>query len=224
MATVPFQWDDPLQLETQLTEEERMVRDSIRAYAEEKLMPRVIKANREETFDAEVFKDLGDLGVYGASIPEAEGGSGLNHVCYGLTARELERVDSAYRSTASVQCSLVIHPIHAFGSDEQKKKYLPKLISGDAVGCFGLTEPDQGSDPGGMKTRADKADGGYVLNGNKMWISNAPAADVFVVWGKLDGVIRGFILEKGMKGLSAPKMEGKLSLRASVTGEIVMNN
>jgi glutaryl-CoA dehydrogenase len=224
MATVPFQWDDPLQLEAQLTEEERMVRDSIHDYAQEKLMPRVIRANREETFDEEVFKDLGALGVYGASIPEADGGSGLNHVCYGLTARELERVDSAYRSTASVQCSLVIHPIHTFGSDEQKKKYLPKLISGDAVGCFGLTEPDQGSDPGGMKTRAEKADGGYVLNGNKMWISNAPAADVFVVWGKLDGVIRGFILEKGAKGLSAPKMEGKLSLRASVTGEIVMNN
>ncbi|MEL0108188.1 MAG: acyl-CoA dehydrogenase [Rhodospirillaceae bacterium] len=224
MAKTPFQWDDPFFLEDQLSEEERMVRDTIRDYAQDKLMPKVIQVNRDEEFDHNAFQDLARLGVYGTLVPEEFGGSNLNNVCYGLTSRELERVDSAYRSIAGLQVSLVIHPIMTFGSDEQKKKYVPKLVSGELIGCFGLTEPDHGSDPGGMKSRAVKQDGGYVLNGNKMWISNSPVADVMVVWAKLDDVIRGFILEKGMKGLSTPKINGKLSLRASVTGEIVMED
>ncbi len=218
-----FQWDDPFFFEDQLEEDERLVRDTARSYAREKLMPRILEANRNETFDRDIIHEMGELGLFGTTLPEEYGGAGLNHVCYGLAAREVERVDSAYRSTMSVQSSLVIHPIHAYGSEEQRRKYLPGLASGELVGCFGLTEPDHGSDPGGMKTRAEKIDGGYKLTGNKMWISNSPYADVFVVWAKLDGRIRGFILEKGMGGLSAPKIEGKFSLRASPTGEIVMD-
>ena len=218
-----FQWDDPFFFEDQLEEEERLVRDTARSYAQERLMPRILEANRNETFDRDIIHEMGELGLFGATLPEEYGGAGLNHVCYGLATREVERVDSAYRSTMSVQASLVIHPIHAYGSEEQRRKYLPGLASGDLVGCFGLTEPDHGSDPGGMKTRAEKVDGGYRLTGNKMWISNSPYADVFVVWAKLDDRIRGFILEKGMDGLSAPKIEGKFSLRASPTGEIVMD-
>ncbi|MDE0539255.1 MAG: acyl-CoA dehydrogenase [Rhodospirillales bacterium] len=218
-----FQWDDPFFFEDQLEEEERLVRDTARSYAQERLMPRILEANRNETFDRDIIHEMGGLGLFGATLPEEYGGAGLNHVCYGLAAREVERVDSAYRSTMSVQASLVIHPIHAYGSEEQRRKYLPGLASGELVGCFGLTEPDHGSDPGGMKTRAEKIDGGYRLTGNKMWISNSPYADIFVVWAKLDDRIRGFILEKGMGGLSAPKIEGKFSLRASPTGEIVMD-
>ena len=219
----PFQWDDPFFLDDQLDETERMVRDTARDYAQDKLMPRVVEANRTERFDPEIFPELGAVGLLGPTIPETYGGPGVNHVCYGLAAREIERVDSGYRSTMSVQSSLVMYPIFAYGTEEQRQKYLPKLARGEWIGCFGLTEPDHGSDPGGMKTRAEKIDGGYRLSGNKMWISNAPVADVFVVWGKLDGVIRGFILEKGMKGLTAPKIEGKLSLRTSITGEVVMD-
>ena len=218
-----FQWDDPFFFEDQLEEEERLVRDTARSYAQERLMPRILEANRNETFDRDIIHEMGGLGLFGATLPEEYGGAGLNHVCYGLVTREVERVDSAYRSTMSVQSSLVIHPIYTYGSEEQRKKYLPGLASGELVGCFGLTEPDHGSDPGGMKTRAEKIDGGYKLTGNKMWISNSPYADVFVVWAKLDDRIRGFILEKGMDGLSAPKIEGKFSLRASPTGEIVMD-
>ena len=218
-----FQWDDPFFFEDQLEEDERLVRDTARSYAQERLMPRILEANRNETFDRDIIHEMGELGLFGTTLPEKYGGAGLNHVCYGLAAREVERVDSAYRSTMSVQASLVIHPIHAYGSEEQRRKYLPGLASGELVGCFGLTEPDHGSDPGGMKTRAEKIDGGYRLTGNKMWISNSPYADVFVVWAKLDDRIRGFILEKGMDGLSAPKIEGKFSLRASPTGEIVMD-
>ncbi len=219
-----FAWDDPLLLDDQLDEDERMVRDAARAYCQEKLLPRVREAFRNEVFHREIMNEMGELGFLGSTIGEEYGGAGVNHVCYGLIAREVERVDSGYRSAMSVQSSLVMHPIHAYGSEEQRRKYLPKLATGEWVGCFGLTEPDHGSDPGGMKTRAAKVDGGYVLNGAKMWITNSPIADVFVVWGKTeDGVIRGFVLEKGMKGLSAPKIEGKFSLRASVTGEIVMD-
>ncbi len=219
-----FQWDDALLLDQSLTEEERMVRDSARDYCQEQLMTRVLEANRHEHFHREIMNEMGELGLLGPTIPEEYGGAGVNHVSYGLIAREVERVDSGYRSAMSVQSSLVMHPIHAFGSEEQRKKYLPKLATGEWVGCFGLTEPDAGSDPGSMKTRAAEVDGGYRLNGAKMWITNSPIADVFVVWGKLDGVIRGFILEKGMEGLKAPKIEGKFSLRASITGEIVMDN
>ena len=219
-----FQWDDPFALEAQLSVEERMVRDSARDYAQGKLMPRILEANRHERFDPAILTEMGALGFLGATIPEEFGGAGVNHVCYGLIAREIERVDSSYRSVLSVQSSLVMHPIHAYGSDAQRKKYLKKLAKAELIGCFGLTEPDFGSDPGGMRTRAEKADGGYVLTGNKMWISNAPIADVFMIWAKLDGVIRGFILEKGMKGLSAPKIHGKFSLRASTTGEVVMDD
>ncbi len=218
-----FQWDDPFFFEDQLEEDERLVRDTARSYAQEQLMPRILEANRNETFDRDIIHEMGELGLFGTTLPEEYGGAGLNHVCYGLAAREVERVDSAYRSTMSVQSSLVIHPIHAYGSEEQRRKYLPGLASGELVGCFGLTEPDHGSDPGGMKTRAEKIDGGYKLTGNKMWISNSPYADVFVVWAKLHDRIRGFILDKGMDGLSAPKIEGKFSLRASPTGEIVMD-
>jgi glutaryl-CoA dehydrogenase len=217
-----FQWDDPLLLEDQLTEEERMVRDTARAYCQEKLMPRVLEAHRHEKFDREVMREMGKLGFLGSTIA-GYGCAGVNHVCYGLIAREVERVDSGYRSALSVQSSLVMHPIHEFGTEAQRKKYLPKLASGESIGCFGLTEPDVGSDPGGMVTRAKKVDGGYVLQGAKMWISNAPHADVFLIWAKDDaGEIRGYLVDKGAKGLSVSKIEGKFSLRVSPTGEIAL--
>ena len=222
-----FDWEDAFRLEDQLTEEERLVRDAARSYAQDKLQPRVIEAFREEKTDPDIFREMGELGLLGSTIPEAYGGAELGYVAYGLVAREVERVDSGYRSMMSVQSSLVMYPIYAYGSEEQRMKYLPKLASGEYIGCFGLTEPDAGSDPGGMKTRATKTADGYRLNGSKMWISNSPIADVFVVWAKSDahdGKIRGFVLDKGMKGLSAPKIGGKLSLRASITGEIVMDN
>jgi glutaryl-CoA dehydrogenase len=222
-----FNWEDPFMLETELTDEERMIRDAARAFSQDVLQPRVIDAYREERPDPGVFAEMGEMGLLGTTIPEEYGGLGAGYVSYGLAAREVERVDSGYRSMMSVQSSLVMYPIYAYGSEEQRQKYLPKLSTGEWIGCFGLTEPDAGSDPGGMKTRAEKVQGGYVLNGTKMWISNAPFADVFVVWAKSEdhgGKIRGFVLEKGMKGLSAPKIEGKLSLRASTTGEIVMEN
>ena len=219
-----FQWDDPLLLEGQLTEDERMVRDSARAYCREKLMPRVLEAHRHEKYDRAIFNEMGALGFLGSTI-EGYGCAGVNHVCYGLIAREVERVDSGYRSGMSVQSSLVMHPIHAYGTEEQRRKWLPRLATGELLGCFGLTEPDFGSDAGGMITRAKKVDGGYLLNGAKMWISNSPIADLFVIWAKDDaGEIRGFVLEKGAKGLSAPKIEGKFSLRTSVTGEVVMSD
>jgi glutaryl-CoA dehydrogenase len=227
MARQEFQWDDPFLLEEQLSEDERMIRDTARAYAQGKLQPRVIEAYRNETTDPAIFREMGELGLLGVTVPDTYGGVGASYVAYGLVAREVERVDSGYRSMMSVQSSLVMYPIHAYGSEEQRQKYLPKLISGEFIGCFGLTEPDAGSDPGGMKTRAVKTDGGYRLTGSKMWISNAPIADVFVVWAKSGAhgnAIRGFVLEKGMKGLSAPKIGGKLSLRASITGEIVLDN
>ncbi|MTI52112.1 MAG: acyl-CoA dehydrogenase [Alcanivorax sp.] len=220
-----FDWASPLLLDQQLTEDERMVRQTAEQYAQNKLAPRVLEAFRHEKTDPEIFREMGELGLLGATIPEAYGGAGMNYVCYGLIAREVERVDSGYRSMMSVQSSLVMVPINEFGSEEQKQKYLPKLASGEWIGCFGLTEPDHGSDPGSMATRAKKVDGGYSLTGNKMWITNSPIADVFVVWGKTeDGKIRGFILEKGMDGLSAPAIHGKMGLRASITGEIVMDN
>ena len=218
-----FQWDDPFLFDTQLDEDERMVRDTARDFAQDKLMPRILMANRYETYDPDIFPEMGKLGLLGPTIPEEYGGAGVNHMCYGLIAREIERVDTGYRSMMSVQSSLVMYPIFAYGSEEQKQKYLPKLARGEFVGAFGLTEPDFGSDPGGMRTRAKKVDGGYELTGNKIWISNAPVADVFVIWAKFDDVIHGFILEKGMNGLSAPKIEGKMSLRASITGEVVMD-
>jgi len=223
-----FNWEDPLLLDSQLTEDERMVREAARAYAQDKLAPRVLEAFRNEKTDASIFTEMGELGLLGPTIPEAYGGSGLNYVCYGLIAREVERIDSGYRSMMSVQSSLVMVPINEFGTEEQKQKYLPKLATGEWIGCFGLTEPNHGSDPGSMETRAVKIDGGYKLTGNKMWITNSPIADVFVVWAKVvggedDGKIRGFILEKGLKGLSAPAIHGKVGLRASITGEIVMD-
>ena len=219
-----FDWQDPLLLEDELSEDERLIRDSARAYAQDKLMPRVQRAFRDEHFDREIMSEMGTLGFLGSTI-DGYGCAGVNYVSYGLIAREIERVDSGYRSAMSVQSSLVMHPIHAFGTETQRQKYLPKLATGEWVGCFGLTEPDHGSDAGAMKSRARKVDGGYVLKGSKMWISNSPIADVFMVWAKTDnGRVRGFILEKGMKGLSAPKIEGKFSLRASVTGEIVMDD
>jgi len=219
-----FQWDDPLLLEDLLTDDERMVRDTAQAYCRDKLMPRVLEANRHEKFHREIMNEMGELGFLGPTI-EGYGCAGVNHVCYGLIAREVERVDSGYRSALSVQSSLVMYPISAFGSEAQKQKYLPKMATGEWIGCFGLTEPNAGSDPAGMITRGRKADGGYLVSGAKMWITNAPLADVLLVWAKDDGgVIRGFILEKGMKGLSTPKIEGKFSLRSSVTGEIVMDN
>lgn len=224
MARVHFDWTDPLQFNALLSEEERMIRDSVHDYAQDKLMPRVLMANRHEHFDREIMNELGELGLLGATLPEKYACANVNYVSYGLVAREIERVDSGYRSAMSVQSSLVMHPIYAYGSEAQRLKYLPKLAKGEWIGCFGLTEPDVGSDPGGMKTRVERIDGGYRLNGAKMWITNSPIADVFIVWGKLEGKIRGFILEKGMKGLSAPKIEGKFSLRASITGEIVMDN
>lgn len=221
-----FIWDDPFLFESQLEEDERMFRDAAKAFADDRLQPRVTKAFAEERVEPEIFAEMGEAGLLGATIPEEYGGLGAGYVTYGLIAREVDRIDSGYRSMMSVQSSLVCYPIHAYGTEEQRKKYLPGLTSGKLIGCFGLTEPDAGSDPGGMKTRAEKIDGGYRLTGSKMWISNAPIADVFVVWAKSDahdGRIKGFVLEKGTKGLSAPKIEGKMSLRTSVTGEIVMD-
>lgn len=220
-----FNWIDPLLLDQQLTEEERMVRDSAEQFAQDKLAPRVLEAFRHEKTDPAIFREMGETGLLGAMIPEQYGGGGLNYVSYGLIAREVERVDSGYRSMMSVQSSLVMVPINEFGTEAQKQKYLPKLASGEWIGCFGLTEPNHGSDPGAMITRARKVEGGYSLTGAKMWITNSPIADVFVVWGKDDaGDIRGFVLEKGWKGLSAPAIHGKVGLRASITGEIVMDN
>jgi glutaryl-CoA dehydrogenase len=219
-----FKWEDPLSLETQLTDEERMIRDAARAFCDDKLAPRILMANRMERFDREIMTELGAQGLLGATVAEEYGGGGASHVAYGLIAREVERVDSGYRSAMSVQSSLVMYPIEAFGSEEQKKKFLPKLASGEFVGCFGLTEADGGSDPGAMRTRAEPVAGGYRLNGSKMWITNSPISDIAVVWAKLDGDIRGFIVERGMKGFSTPKIEGKLSLRASVTGEIALDD
>ena len=222
----PFDWEDPFALDEQLSDEERMVRDTAENYAQAELQPRVTKAYLEEDFDREIMREMGKLGLLGATVSPEYGGAGLGYVSYGLIARAVERVDSGYRSACSVQSSLVMHPINAYGTEEQKRKYLPGLATGELVGCFGLTEPDAGSDPGGMRTRAEKIGGGYRLRGSKMWITNSPIADVFVVWAKSEahgGAIRGFVLEKGMKGLSAPKIKEKLSLRASITGEIVMD-
>ena len=234
MAKATFKWIDPFLLDEQLSDEERMVRDAARDFCQDKLMPRVLEANRHEIFDRAIMDEMGEMGLLGPTFPEEYGAAGLNAVCYGLIAREVERVDSGYRSAMSVQSSLVMYPIYTYGTEEQRQKYLPKLASGASIGCFGLTEPNHGSDPGSMETRATKTDGGWILHGNKMWITNSPVADIFVVWAKAygegenaagakDGDIRGFLLEKGMKGLSAPKTEGKFSLRASITGEIVMD-
>ncbi|HNI75525.1 MAG TPA: acyl-CoA dehydrogenase family protein, partial [Giesbergeria sp.] len=230
MAHAAFQWDDPFLLSQQLTDDERAIRDAAAAYCQDKLAPRVLDAFRHEKMDTTIFREMGEVGLLGPTIPEQYGGPGLNYVAYGLIAREVERVDSGYRSMASVQSSLVMVPIHEFGTEAQKQKYLPKLASGEWIGCFGLTEPDHGSDPGSMATRAYKVDGGYKLKGSKMWITNSPVADVFVVWAKevseggAVGPIRGFVLEKGMKGLTAPAIHGKVGLRASITGEIVMDD
>ena len=223
MSKTAFNWQDPFSFQALLTDEERMIQQAAHDYCQDRLMSRVLLANRHEHFDVEIMRELGELGLLGATLPEKYGCAGVNYVSYGLVAREVERVDSGYRSAMSVQSSLVMHPIHAYGNETQRMKYLPKLATGEWIGCFGLTEPDAGSDPASMRTTAKKVDGGYVLSGAKMWITNSPVADVFVVWAKLDGVIRGFILEKGWKGLSAPKIEGKFSLRASITGEIVMD-
>jgi glutaryl-CoA dehydrogenase len=217
-----FKWDDPLDLEGELTEEERMVRDTARDYAQEKLFPRVIAANRDGKTDPVIFREMGELGLLGSTIPQEYGGAGLGYVCYGLIARELERVDSGFRSAMSVQSSLAMQAIYAYGSEAQRRKFLPKMATGELLGCFGLTEPDHGSDPGSMVTRAEKVAGGYSLTGAKTWITNAPVADIAIVWAKLDGKIRGFLVERGTKGFSTPKIEGKLSLRASITGEIVL--
>jgi glutaryl-CoA dehydrogenase len=222
-----FNWEDPFLLENQLEEEERMIRDAARAYATERLQPRIVEAFASETTDPDIFAEMGEMGLLGTTVPETYGGLGAGYVTYGLVAREVERVDSGYRSMMSVQSSLVMYPIYAYGTEAQRQKYLPGLAAGTLIGCFGLTEPDAGSDPAGMKTSAKKIDGGYLLNGSKMWISNSPIADVFVVWAKSaahDGKIKGFVLDKNTKGLTAPKIEGKQSLRASITGEIVMNN
>ncbi len=220
-----FKWDDPFLLEDQLTADERMVRDAAHAYAQDKLAPRILEAFRHEKTDPSIFRELGELGVLGCTLPAEYGGQAMNFVCYGLIAREIEKVDSGYRSMMSVQSSLVMLPIYEFGTEAQRKKYLPKLATGESIGCFGLTEPNHGSDPGSMETRAKSADGGFRLTGSKMWISNSPIADVFVVWAKNDaGTIRGYILEKGMKGLSAPPIHGKFGLRASITGEVVMDD
>ncbi|TGN39322.1 acyl-CoA dehydrogenase [Marinobacter confluentis] len=216
-------WNDLLDFEGQLAEDERQVRDAIRAFCDKRLMPGILQANRDGTFDRQIFNDMGSLGMLGATLPETYGGPGLSHVCYGLIAREVERVDSAYRSALSVQSSLVIHPIHAFGREPLKQRLLPKLASGELVGCFGLTEPNHGSDPGNMETRAEAVEGGYRLSGSKTWITNAPIADVYVVWGKLNGTVTGFVLERGMKGLDTPRIDGKFSLRASETGSIFMD-
>lgn len=222
MTRTPFDWQDPFFLDDQLSDEERLIRDAARDYCQSRLMPRVLEANRREQFDRTIMNELGELGLLGATLPEQYGCAGVNHVAYGLIAREVERVDSGYRSAMSVQSSLVMHPIFAYGDEAQRQRWLPGLARGELVGCFGLTEPDAGSDPGSMKSRAERVDGGYLLTGNKMWITNSPIADLFVVWAKLDGEITGFVLEQGMAGLSAPKIEGKFSLRASITGEIVM--
>jgi glutaryl-CoA dehydrogenase len=224
MTKATFNWEDPLDLESWLTEEERMIRDAARSFAQDKLQPRIIAAFRDERFDREIMTEMGAMGFLGVMTAEKYGGSGLGYVAYGLVAREVERVDSGYRSALSVQNSLVMHPIEAYGTEAQKQKFLPKLATGELIGCFGLTEADAGSDPGGMKTTAVKTADGYVLNGSKMWISNAPIADVAIVWGKLDGEIRGFIVERGMKGFSTPTIDGKISLRASITGELVFEN
>lgn len=224
-SKVSFQWEDPLLFRESLSEEERLIESSVRDFCQSKLMPRVLEANRHEHFHREIMNEMGEMGMLGATIDPAYGGAGLNYVCYGLIAREVERADSGYRSAMSVQSSLVMYPISAYGTEEQKKKFLPRLATGEIVGAFGLTEPNHGSDPGSMMTNAKKVDGGYIVNGSKTWITNSPIADVFVVWGKTeDGVIRGFILEKGMKGLTAPKIEGKFSLRASETGMIMMED
>ncbi|MBT3188639.1 MAG: acyl-CoA dehydrogenase [Anaerolineae bacterium] len=225
MAKQKFKWDDPLLFNNQLDDEERMIRDVARRFCQEKLMPGIVEANRTEHFDRSIMNQMGEMGFLGSTIPEEYGGAGLNYVTYGLIAREVERVDSGYRSAMSVQSSLVMHPINAYGLEEQRQKYLPKLATGELIGCFGLTEPNHGSDPGSMETRAKKVDEGWILHGSKTWITNSPIADVFIVWAKAstDEKIRGFILDKGMKGLSAPKIEGKFSLRASITGEIVMD-
>ena len=224
-SSASFQWDDPLLLDQQLADDERMVRDAARAYAQDKLAPRILEAFRHEKSDPAIFREMGELGLLGNTLPTEYGGAGLNYVCYGLIAREIERVDSGYRSMMSVQSSLVMLPIFEFGSEAQRRKYLPKLARGEWIGCFGLTEPNHGSDPGSMVTRARRADGGFRLTGSKMWISNSPIADVFVVWAKDDGgIIRGYILEKGMKGLTAPAIHGKFGLRASITGEVVMDD
>jgi glutaryl-CoA dehydrogenase len=223
LKDVDFRWEDPLDLEGELSEDERMVRDTARDYAQDKLMPRVMSAFRDERFDREVLTEMGSLGLLGPTIPEEYGGAGLDYVAYGLIAREMERVDSGYRSTLSVQSSLVMYPIFAYGTEAQRRKYLPRLATGEIIGCFGLTEPNHGSDPGSMATRAEKVADGYRLTGSKTWISNAPVADVAIVWAKLDGVIRGFIVERGTPGFATPKIEGKLSLRTSVTGEIVLD-
>jgi len=219
-----FKWDDPFFLDEQLSEDERLIRDAARVYAQEKLLTRVKQAYRDESFDREIMNEMGELGLLGPTLPEKYGCSAVNYVSYGLVAREIERVDSGYRSAMSVQSSLVMHPIYTYGNEAQREKYLPKLATGEWVGCFGLTEPDHGSDPGSMITRAEKTSGGYLLNGAKMWITNSPIADIAVVWAKLDGKIRGFVVERGMPGFETPKIEGKFSLRASVTGEIVLND
>ena len=220
----PFAWDDPLGLDAQLSQDERLVRDTVHQYAQDRLMTRVVEANRREHFHREIMNEMGDLGLLGATLPAKYGCAEASYVCYGLMAREVERVDSGYRSAMSVQSSLVMYPIHAYGDEDQRMRYLPKLASGEWVGCFGLTEPDHGSDPGGMVTRAEKTGDGYLLNGAKMWITNSPIADVAVVWAKLDGRIRGFVVERGTPGFSTPKIEGKMSLRSSVTGQIVLDD
>ena len=224
MPTSPFVWDDPLLLEEQLTEDERMVQDTARQFAQERLMSRVLEANRHEHFDREIMNEMGEVGMLGATLPAKYGCADVGYVSYGIMAREVERVDSGYRSAMSVQSSLVMHPIHAYGTESQRERYLPKLATGEWVGCFGLTEPDHGSDPGSMVTKAEKVSGGYLLNGAKMWITNSPIADVAVVWAKLEGVIRGFVVEREMDGFSTPEIQGKMSLRASVTGEIVLED
>ncbi|WP_191254296.1 acyl-CoA dehydrogenase [Kordiimonas sediminis] len=224
---VPFAWDDPFNLDQQLHEDERLIRDTVHAYAQDRLMPRILEANRHETFDPSIFREMGEMGLLGSTLPEEYGCAGMNYVSYGLISREIDRVDAGYRSMMSVQSSLVMFPIYAYGSEAQRRKYLPRMATGEWIGCFGLTEPDHGSDVGGMITRAKKVDGGYSLTGAKMWITNSPVADVMLVWAKSDahgGAIRGFVLERGMDGLTTPKIEGKFSLRASITGEIVMDN
>jgi len=220
----PFNWEDPLDLEGELTEDERMVRDTARGFAQDRLFPNIVEANRTERFDRNIVTEMGALGMLGPTIPEEYGGAGLGYVAYGLITREIERVDSGFRSAMSVQSSLVMHPIFTYGTEAQRRKYLPKLAKGEILGCFGLTEPDHGSDPGSMVTKAEKVAGGFRLNGAKMWITNAPLADIAVVWAKLDGVIRGFVVERGTKGFTTPKIEGKLSLRTSITGEIVLDD
>ncbi|MEE3131925.1 MAG: acyl-CoA dehydrogenase, partial [Pseudomonadota bacterium] len=224
MPTSPFVWDDPLLLEEQLTEDERMIRDTAHQFSQERLMSRVLEANRHEHFDREIMNEMGEIGMLGATLPTKYGCADVGYVSYGIMAREVERVDSGYRSAMSVQSSLVMHPIYAYGDESQRERYLPKLATGEWVGCFGLTEPDHGSDPGSMVTKAEKVDGGYLLNGAKMWITNSPISDIAVVWAKLDGVIRGFIVERDMDGFSTPEIQGKMSLRASVTGQIVLED